>query len=131
MKDLAGLCRAPWLPQHLLEHTCLPSTSRRSNQSASGKCGPRLGFPRLAILLSCQKLMTGDLNQSASQVVTKDAELGNKNCPENVRNAFSVLFHLGKEKAGRDELREHLHLCSTPRDAAEVSGVAYWIQVRW
>lgn len=63
------------------------------------------------------------------QVVTQDAELANRNCPENVRKSFSVLFQLGKDKAGRDELREHLHLCSAPKDAAQVSDVAYWIQV--
>ena len=47
-----------------------------------------------------------------------------------MRNAFLELFRLGGDKAGRDELRARLHLCSTPEDAAEVSDVAYWIQVR-
>ena len=62
--------------------------------------------------------------------MTKDAELANANCPENVRNAFFALFRLGEAKAGRDELRARLHLCSAPKDAADVSDVAYWIQVR-
>ena len=73
--------------------------------------------------------MTGALRQGVRQVVTKDAELAHANCPANVRTAFSALFQLGKDRAGRDALRAHLRLCSAPKDAAEVSDVAYWIQV--
>ncbi|KAK9840725.1 hypothetical protein WJX81_000409 [Elliptochloris bilobata] len=62
------------------------------------------------------------------EVVTRDAELASASCPENVREAFSVLFRLGEQEAGREELRKHLHLCAVPKDSADVTDVAYWIQ---
>ncbi len=62
-------------------------------------------------------------------MVTKDAAAADPHCPETVRKAFTTLFRLGKDEAGRKRLREQLRLCSVPMDSAGVTDVGYWIQV--
>lgn len=62
-------------------------------------------------------------------MVTQDAAAADPHCPETVRKAFSTLFALGKDEAGRERLREHLRLCSVPTASAGVTDVGYWIQV--
>ena len=69
-----------------------------------------------------------------AKVVTRDASPkggSSKECIPHARQAWKILFDLGKSEEGRARIAKSMRLCSQPNDEIEVQALADWASEAW
>lgn len=71
--------------------------------------------------------------KSFAKIVTRDARMASSTCVENAKNAWKVIFEMGKSSTGRQQLSNLVGVCSSsiPQTHTDVDKLVDWMSEAW